>query len=235
MNVFISQPMECLTNDKIKKRRLELFNMLKERYPTVKFHLIANPSYDDNLLIWYLGKSLEHIARADLVFFSKDWEIDYICSLEHAICRYYGIPILYEDGYFTMTQISHLWKEITNKMEHKIAIIPTYIVFLILIALIVITVACVPKSTKVETELSHAESYELYVLDNFSNGEIRLTLYNNYKVKSESIQNLDEYENISTTYNATDGTQIIFADNGVTVISPKGYKESFTEGYMWRK
>lgn len=120
-------------------------------------------------------------------------------------------------------------------MEHKIAIIPTYIVFLILIALIVITVACVPKSTKVETELSHAESYELYVLDNFSNGEIRLTLYNNYKVKSESIQNLDEYENISTTYNATDGTQIIFADNGVTVISPKGYKESFTEGYMWRK
>ena len=116
-------------------------------------------------------------------------------------------------------------------MEHKIAIIPTCIVFLILIALIV----SVPKSTKVETELSHAESYELYVLDNFSNGEIRLTLYNNYKVKSESIQNLDEYENISTTYNATDGTQIIFADNGVTVISPKGYKESIKEGYMWRK
>ena len=98
--------MECLTNDKIKKRRLELFNMLKERYPTVKFHLIANPSYDDNLLIWYLGKSLEHIVRADLVFFSKDWEIDYICSLEHAICRYYGIPILYEDGYFTFTHES---------------------------------------------------------------------------------------------------------------------------------
>ena len=117
-------------------------------------------------------------------------------------------------------------------MEHKIAIIPTCIVFLILIALIVITVACVPKSTKVETELSHAESYELYVLDNFSNGEIRLALYNNYKVKSESIQNLDEYENISTTYNATDGTQIIFADNGVTVISPHGHKESFTQGLL---
>lgn len=51
MNVFISYPKDGLTNNEIKKRRSELFNMLKERYPTVKFHPIANPSYDDNLLI----------------------------------------------------------------------------------------------------------------------------------------------------------------------------------------
>ena len=120
-------------------------------------------------------------------------------------------------------------------MKHKIAIIPTCIVFLILIALIVIStyilVACGSKSTNAEAETSQAESYELYVLDNFSNGETRLTLYDNYKVKSENIKSTDTI----TIYNATNGTRIIFANNGVTVINPKGYKESFTQGYMRRR
>ena len=94
MNVFISHPMGSLTNDK----RLELLNMLKERYPTEEIRLIANPPYpyDCNSSIWYLSKSLEYIALADLVFFSKYWEISYICSLEHAICHYYNIPIAFE-------------------------------------------------------------------------------------------------------------------------------------------
>ena len=120
-------------------------------------------------------------------------------------------------------------------MEHKIARIPTLIVFLILIALIVISTYILlftSKSTKVEAESSHAELYELYTLDNFTDGKPRLTLYGNYKVKSEDI---DAYSgNVNVIYNTTDGTQIIFADNGVTVISPKDYKESFTQGHMRR-
>lgn len=117
-------------------------------------------------------------------------------------------------------------------MEHKIARIPTLIVFLILIALIVISTCILlfaSKPTKAEAEPSHAESYELYVLDSFSDGEPRLTLYGNYKVKSEDICAYNG------NYNTTDGTQIIFANNGVTIVSPQGYKESFTQGYMRRK
>ena len=120
-------------------------------------------------------------------------------------------------------------------MEHKIARIPTLIVFLILIALIVISTCILlftSKSTKVEAEPSHTDSYELYVLDSFSDGKPRLVLYNTYKVKPENIHTAKSYGNIITTYNTTDGTQIIFADNSVTVISPKDYKESFTQGYM---
>ena len=86
-------------------------------------------------------------------------------------------------------------------MKHKIAIIPTRIVFLILITLLVIVVVCVPKSIKVDAEMSQADSYG----------------------------------NVITIYYATDGTWIIFADNGITVINPKNYKESFTQGYMKRK
>ena len=115
-------------------------------------------------------------------------------------------------------------------MKRKIARI-------IFIALVVITIcillfACGSKSTEAET--SHAESYELYVLDSFSDGKPRLALYNTYKVKPENIYTAKSYGNIITTYNTTDDTQIIFADNGVTIISPKGHKESFTQGYMRR-
>lgn len=106
MYVFISQPMERLTNDEFKQRRLEVLDMVKRRYPTEKIRFITNPlianlPHDDNSIVWYLGKSLECIASANLVFFSKDWESDYICSLQHAICRYYNIPIASEDKYST--------------------------------------------------------------------------------------------------------------------------------------
>ena len=103
MNVFISQPMIGLTNDELKKYRSKVLDMIQRRYPTEKIHLINPPypyyPYGHNESVWVLGKSLEYIAQADLVFFLKYWEIDYICSLEHAICRYYNIPIIHEKDF----------------------------------------------------------------------------------------------------------------------------------------
>ena len=104
MNVFISQPMVRLTNDELKKYRSKVLDMIQRRYPTERIHLINPPCpyypYSHNESVWVLGKSLEYIAQADLVFFLKDWEISYICSLQHLICHYYHIPIAYEDEYF---------------------------------------------------------------------------------------------------------------------------------------
>ena len=113
-------------------------------------------------------------------------------------------------------------------MKHKIAQI-ILIIFVVILACILLF-ACGSKPTNAET--SQVDSYELYVLDSFSDGKPRLTLYNIYKVKSENIHSMNPYGNIITTYNTTDGTQIIFADNGVTIVSSKGHKESFTQGYM---
>lgn len=120
-------------------------------------------------------------------------------------------------------------------MKHKIAQI-IIIAFVIIIAC-VLFFACGSKPTKAES--SHVELYELYVLDAdaYSRngfGSSGLTLYNNYKVKSENIDGRKEYGSILVTYNTTDGTQIIFANNGITIISPKGHRESFTQGYMRR-
>ena len=115
-------------------------------------------------------------------------------------------------------------------MKHKIARI-IIIIFVVVVACIMFF-ACGSKPTNAET--SQVDSYELYVLDSFSDGKPRLTLYNTYKVKLENIHTVKSYVNIITTYDTTDGTQIIFANNGVTVISPKGYTGSFTQGYMRR-
>lgn len=74
------------------------------------------------------------------------------------------------------------------------------------------------------------EEYELYVLDD----ENRLTLYDTYKIKSEDIYCIEINGNVITFYQATDYIRIIFANNGVTIVSPQGHKESFTQGYMRR-
>ena len=72
------------------------------------------------------------------------------------------------------------------------------------------------------------EEYELYVLDS----ENKLTLYDYYDIKSKDIYCREINGNIITIYQATNGARIIFANNGVTFISPNGHKESITQGLL---
>ena len=64
-------------------------------------------------------------------------------------------------------------------MKYKIAQI--ILIIFVVISICVLFFACGSKSTEAET--SQVDSYELYVLDSFSDGKPRLTLYNTYKVK----------------------------------------------------
>lgn len=74
------------------------------------------------------------------------------------------------------------------------------------------------------------EEYKLYVL----NSENRFNLYNSFNIKSEDVYCREINGNIITFYQTTDGIRIVFANNGITIISPQGHKESFTQGYMRR-
>lgn len=87
----------------------------------------------------------------------------------------------------------------------------------------------------IETETSqpHIESYALYVLDR--DGKNNFISYGYYEVNSEDIYWREIYGNVITVYQTTGGTRIIFASNGITVISPQGHTESFTQGYMQRE
>ena len=84
-----------------------------------------------------------------------------------------------------------------------------------------------------KTEMSHTESYDLYVLDRDSKSNF--IFYGSYEVNSGDVYSREIYGNVITFYCTTSGTRIIFASNGITIISPKGYIESFTQGYMQRK
>lgn len=91
--------MNGLTDDAIKKRRLEALSILKKRYPTEDIHLIdsflENAPHDASP-VWFLGKSLEFLATADLAFFLKGWESARGSVIEHMVCRNYHIPIAHE-------------------------------------------------------------------------------------------------------------------------------------------
>lgn len=86
-------------------------------------------------------------------------------------------------------------------------------------------------ATSVNTKASHTSLYELYVLDDSPNN---LILYNNYKVKDNDVHVYDGYGSFRTIYHTTNGTEIIISNNGVIVVSPQGYVENFTQGYMRR-
>ena len=81
-----------------------------------------------------------------------------------------------------------------------------------------------------KTEMSHTESYDLYVLDRDSKSNF--VFYGSYEVKSGDVYSRERYGNVITFYCTTGGTRIIFASNDITIISLKGYIESFTQGYM---
>lgn len=45
---------------------------------------------------YFLGKSIEKLALADLAFFAKGWEQSNGCVVEHLVCQLYKIPCAYE-------------------------------------------------------------------------------------------------------------------------------------------
>lgn len=42
--------------------------------------------------LWFLGKSLELLADADIAYFAKDWQKARDCKIEHECAVEYGIP-----------------------------------------------------------------------------------------------------------------------------------------------
>lgn len=46
--------------------------------------------------LWFLGKSIELLADADVVYFTREWENYRGCRIEHTCALEYGIRILYE-------------------------------------------------------------------------------------------------------------------------------------------
>lgn len=99
MKVFISQPMRGKTDEQIRKERNKVVTKLKRYYgdDAEILDTIFNLDEGAHPLV-YLGKSIEVLSEADLIYFMEDWDIARGCVIEHEVACRYGIKRIFEGG-----------------------------------------------------------------------------------------------------------------------------------------
>lgn len=96
MKVFISQPMNGKSDEQILSVRQKAIESVKRNYNEdveVIDSFFQNAPHDAKPL-WFLGKSLELMADADVVFFAKGWEDARGCRIENECAIAYGIDVI---------------------------------------------------------------------------------------------------------------------------------------------
>lgn len=91
--IFISQPMNGKTDKEIKetrKKAIEYAEMLlgEELEPIESFFETAPINAAP---LWFLGKSIELLSKADIAYFVKGWDKARGCKIEHQCAVEYGI------------------------------------------------------------------------------------------------------------------------------------------------
>lgn len=94
--LFISQPMRDKTDEEIKEERDRAIRLCKKYLGDdikVLDSFFENAPHDAKPL-WFLGKSIEMLSRADYAFFCDGWEDARGCVIEHECAEKYGIHIV---------------------------------------------------------------------------------------------------------------------------------------------
>ena len=94
--LFISQPMKDKTDAEILAVREQAIqsakNLLGEDVEVIDSFFQDAPH--DAKSLWFLAKSLELLATADVVYFAKDWEKYRGCRIENTCAIEYGITVI---------------------------------------------------------------------------------------------------------------------------------------------
>ena len=94
--LFISQPMNGKTDEEILKEREKAIKqaeeLLKERVEVINQFFRVAPI--DAKCLWFLGKSLELLSTADVVYFAYGWQKARGCKIEHECAVQYNITII---------------------------------------------------------------------------------------------------------------------------------------------
>lgn len=96
MKVFISQPMKGKTNEEIKAERRRLIGKVRALYGDdieIIDSFFENAPADARPL-WFLGKSLELLATADVAAFARGWRDARGCRIENICAIEYGIEVV---------------------------------------------------------------------------------------------------------------------------------------------
>ena len=94
--LFISQPMKGKTNEEILAVREKAIksaeDFLGEKVEVIDSFFQNAPA--EARPLWFLGKSLELLSTADVVYFAKGWEEYRGCKIEHECAIEYGIAFI---------------------------------------------------------------------------------------------------------------------------------------------
>lgn len=95
--LFVSQPMRGKTDEEIlavrEKAIASAEHFLGEKVEVIDSFFQNVPEVESRPL-WCLGKSLELMADADVVYFAKDWEKYRGCRIENECAIEYGIDVI---------------------------------------------------------------------------------------------------------------------------------------------
>lgn len=98
MKFMISQPMNGLTTEQIKQNREKVVKKLEN-----EGHIVIDTVFEEfnestiqHKGVYFLGKSLEKMAEADVIYFMDGWRNARGCIVEHTVADFYQIPIVEE-------------------------------------------------------------------------------------------------------------------------------------------
>jgi hypothetical protein len=99
--LFISQPMGGKTVEKIYEERekaiKQALDLCDELVVVINTVFEEDPPKNvKNSALYFLGRSLELLATADIAYFAEEWQEARGCLIEHECCVKYGIKIIGE-------------------------------------------------------------------------------------------------------------------------------------------
>ncbi|WP_243134385.1 Thoeris anti-defense Tad2 family protein [Enterocloster asparagiformis] len=94
--LFISQPMKGLTDDEILATREKAIKSAEEKLgePVEVIDSFFQNAPADAKPLWYLAKSIELLATADVAYFAPGWENARGCRIENTCAVEYGIDVI---------------------------------------------------------------------------------------------------------------------------------------------
>lgn len=106
MKLFISQGMRGKTDEDILAERNKAIEIAREMFPDNEVEVLDSFFQDEEEPddvkangLWWLGKSFELLAKADVAYFAEGWEAYRGCCIELSACLLYGVEIInYEGG-----------------------------------------------------------------------------------------------------------------------------------------
>ena len=94
--LFISQPMRGKSDEDILKEREQAIAKAQEAAgePVEVIDSFFQSAPADARPLWFLGKSLELLANADVAYFAEGWQDARGCRIEHECAKEYGINMI---------------------------------------------------------------------------------------------------------------------------------------------